>query len=85
LSRRFLSRTFATSTSCTQVYAWLTDVFTRLPHHRNSEACTQCESGEPLTSSELDYLLPDRWLIENPQHKWTIDTIRRQERTKKDV
>jgi len=65
--------------------AWLTDVFGHLPHHRGGDAFTQCESGEPVISSELDYLLPDHWLIENPPHKWTIDTIRRQERTKKDV
>lgn len=65
--------------------AWLTDVFGRLPHHRGGEAFRQSESNEPVTSTELDYLLPDKWLIDNPQHRWTIDAIRRQERAKKDV
>ena len=32
---------------------------------------------------ELDHLLPDRWLEANPDHKWTIDEIRRAERESK--
>lgn len=39
--------------------------------------------GEPITSTELDYLLPDVWLKANPQHRWTIDEIRRKEREKR--
>jgi hypothetical protein len=66
-------------------YAWLKDVFTQLPYHREGEAFAQAESGEPVTSDELDYLLPDIWLKANPKHKWTIDEIRRREREAKDV
>jgi hypothetical protein len=64
-------------------YAWLKDVFSRLPYHRGGEAFAQTESGEAVTSDELDDLLPDRWLVTNPEHKWTIDEIRRREREAK--
>lgn len=30
--------------------------------------------------SELELLLPGRWIAENPQHRWNIDEIRRNER-----
>lgn len=40
---------------------------------------------EPVTSTELDYLLPDKWLAANPTHAWSIDQIRRQERKKQEV
>jgi transposase len=66
-------------------YAWLKDVFTRLPYHRDGEAFKQAASKEPVTSTELDYLLPDIWLRANPTHRWTIDEIRRAERTAKKV
>jgi len=66
-------------------YAWLRDVFTRLPYHRDGEAFKQAASQEPVTSTELDYLLPDIWLRANPTHRWTIDEIRRAERTAKKV
>lgn len=65
--------------------AWLTALFTRLPWHRDGEAFEQMKCGEPVTSAELDYLLPDVWLKSNPQHRWTIDDIRRQEREKKNM
>jgi transposase len=65
--------------------AWLTEVFTRLPYHRDGEAFEQAHNGQSVISTELDYLLPDRWLLANPEHKWTIDEIRRVEREKKDV
>ena len=29
---------------------------------------------------ELGLLLPDKWLLENPSHRWEIDKIRRNER-----
>ena len=35
-------------------------------------------------SSELDDLLPDRWLRSHPDCVWTIDAIRRAERCQKD-
>lgn len=66
-------------------YAWLKDLFTRLPYHRDGKAFDQAAADEPVTSSELDYLLPDIWLKANPHHNWTIDEIRRKEREAKDV
>ena len=64
-------------------YAWLRDVFTKLPYHRGGRAFEQSETKVPVTSDELDELLPDRWLASNPQHTWTIDAVRRSERKKK--
>jgi hypothetical protein len=61
-------------------FAWLRDVFTRLPSYRRGEAQGQCEAGESVTSAELDELLPDKWLAANPKHVWTIDEVRRKER-----
>ena len=65
-------------------FAWLQDLYTRLPYYRNDEAFAQALADEPVTSDELDAFLPDRWLIDHPQHAWTIDTIRREERKQKD-
>jgi transposase len=51
--------------------AYLTDLFTQLPN---------------IPADRPDLLaafLPDRWLAAHPQHCWTIDTIRRQERKQK--
>jgi transposase len=61
-------------------FAWLKSLFTELPHHRSGEAFAQAAAGDPVTSSELDELLPDRWLQAHPEHKWTIDEVRREER-----
>ena len=61
-------------------FAWLRDVFAQLPSRRSGEAFAQSAAGAPVTSDELDDLLPDRWLQANPQSVWTIDDIRRQER-----
>lgn len=66
-------------------YAWLKDVFTRLPYHRDGAAFKQAAASQPVTSTELDYLLPDLWLRANPNHRWTIDEIRRAERKAKNV
>lgn len=49
-------------------YAWLRDVFTRLP------------SIDPADTESLDELLPDRWLKAHPNHRWHIDQIRSAER-----
>jgi transposase len=65
-------------------FAWLSDVFTKLPYHRDGEAFKQAAAGQSVTSTELDELLPDRWLESHPQHAWTIDTIRRKEREAKE-
>ena len=64
--------------------AWLTDVFTQLPYHRSGQAFAQAAAGEEVTSTELDHLLPDRWLQKNPDHVWKIDQIRRDERKSKE-
>ena len=64
-------------------FAWLKDVFTRLPHHRDSESFDLAANKQPVSSGELDYLLPDKWLAANPDHKWEIDAIRRAERPPK--
>jgi len=64
-------------------FAWLKELFTRLPYYRDSAAFQAAVDGEPVTSDELDFLLPDRWLAEHPDHKWEIDDIRRQERQAK--
>ena len=64
-------------------FAWLRDLFTRLPYHRDGEAFAQAAAGQPVTSEELDDLLPDKWLAQNPEHVWTIDEVRRKERAGK--
>jgi transposase len=52
-------------------WAYLNDLFTHLP-------------TLPADQPELlDAFLPDRWLATHPQHTWTIDEIRRQERERK--
>lgn len=61
-------------------FAWLKELFTRLPYHRDGLAFAQAAADEPVTSNELDYLLPDRWLAANPSHAWHIDHVRRAER-----
>ena len=53
---------------------------TQLPYHRGGEAFRQAANGQPVTSTELDALLPDKWLQANPTHIWTIDQQRREER-----
>lgn len=52
-------------------WAYLRDVFTRLP---------ALSADEPEL---LDQLLPDQWLQAHPQHRWNIDEIRRKERQKR--
>lgn len=61
-------------------FAWFKDLFTQLPYLRDSRAFAQSAAGEPVTSDELDALLPDRWLASHPNRVWTIDQIRRLER-----
>jgi transposase len=65
-------------------FEWLRTLYTRLPYYRSSEAFKQSKAGEPVTSDELDPLLPDCWLKENPSHTWSIDTLRREERRQKE-
>jgi transposase len=52
-------------------WAYLRDVFTRLP-------------SLPSAAPELlDPLLPDRWLSAHPQHRWAIDALRQKSRSPK--
>ena len=64
-------------------FAWLKDVFTRLPYHRDGESIDLAANNKPVSCDELDYLLPDKWLAAHPDNKWEIDAIRRAERPKK--
>lgn len=52
-------------------WAYLRDVFTRLP---------SLGADEPEV---LDELLPDRWLQTHPEHRWEIDEVRRKERKRR--
>ena len=61
-------------------FAWLKDLFTQLPYHRTGQAFAQSAAGEAVTATEIDHLLPDRWLQSHPDCVWTIDIIRREER-----
>ena len=55
-------------------WAYLRDVFTRLP-------LIQAQTSDaPPTSDDLSSLLPDRWLLDHPQHRWTIADQRKEER-----
>jgi len=65
-------------------FAWLKDLFTRLAYHRDGEAFAQAAAAEPVTSTELDDLLPDCWLADHPEDAWTINAIRREERKQKE-
>ena len=64
-------------------FAWLRDLFTRLPSHRDSQAFAQSAAGQAVTDPALDDLLPNRWLESHPGNTWTIDVIRRAERHRK--
>ncbi|MEK6239207.1 MAG: transposase [Planctomycetales bacterium] len=61
-------------------FAWLRDLFNRLPYHRDGEAFAQSIAGQAVSSAELDDLLPDQWLRSHPECVWTIDSLRRAER-----
>jgi hypothetical protein len=80
----FYSLVSSAKSNGVEPFAWLRDVFTRLPTHRGGEAFSQAKEGEPVTSNELDALLPGHWLTSNPEHSWTMDTIRRKERHAKE-
>jgi len=79
----FYSLVTSAKINAVEPMAWLTDVFTKLPYHRGSLAFKQADAGDCVTSTELDHLLPDRWLEKNPDSVWKIDEIRRSERESK--
>lgn len=53
-------------------WAWLSDVLSELPVRLASASAT----GPP----DLSDLLPDAWLKTHPEHRWTIDDVRKVER-----
>ena len=54
-------------------WAWLRDVFTRLP-------LLAAASSPALDPAALDELLPDHWLSAHPTHRWQINDLRKKER-----
>ena len=58
-------------------FACSKDIVQELPRYRESEAFKQAKSGKPGTSHELDNMLPDRWLMNHPECRWEIDSLRR--------
>ncbi len=56
-------------------WAWLRDVFSRLP----TIAADTDTTGSAETTA-LDALLPDRWLQSNPTLRWQINDLRQKER-----
>ena len=67
----FYSLVSSSKANGVEPFAWLKDIFKKLPYHRGSEAFAQSAAGDPVTSDELDKLLPDRWIKSHPQHAWT--------------
>ena len=63
-------------------FAWLRDVFEKLPSHRQGKVFEASQVEALAHSDELDYLLPDIWLRSHPECRWSIDEIRRKEREK---
>jgi transposase len=66
---RLFSLTASCKANCVEPFAYLRDIFARLPL-----------LGDSPNPQQLDELLPDRWLAVNPQHRWWIDDLRRAER-----
>lgn len=66
-------------------FAWLKNILQELPGYRDSEAFKQTMAGKPVTSQELDSMLPDRWLMNHPECRWEIDSLRREERRRKEM
>ena len=56
-------------------WAWLNDVLKQLPLRRIDSA-----TDPPEKPPDLSDLLPDAWLKAHPEHRWTIDDIRKEER-----
>lgn len=57
---------------CVEPWAWLSAVLSELPVRLASASAT----GPP----DLSDLLPDAWLKSHPEHRWTIDDVRKVER-----
>ena len=54
-------------------WAWLNAVIRELPLRRAA-------AGDPQKPPDLTDLLPNAWLKNNPEHRWTIDDLRQKER-----
>lgn len=52
--------------------------------YRSGAAFSQPASRVPVSSDELDKLLPNRWLEAHPGCKWQIGDIRREEHRQKE-
>ena len=65
-------------------FAWLRDVYRKLAEHRNGESFREATECGLVSSDELDYLLPDKWLERHPSARWEINEIRRKEREQAD-
>jgi transposase len=66
---RLFSLTASCKANCVEPFAYLRDIFVRLPL-----------LGDSPNTHQLDELLPDRWLAAHPQHRWWVDDLRRAER-----
>ena len=66
---RLFSLTASCKANCVEPFAYLRDIFARLP-----------QLGDSPSAEQLDELLPDRWLAAHPEHRWWIDDLRRAER-----
>lgn len=81
----FYSLINSTKLSGVEPFAWLLDLIECRPKYRQGDAFSQVERGEAVKSDELDELLPDRWFVTQPDCKWDIDSIRREERKRQEV
>jgi transposase len=66
---RLFSLTASCKANCVEPFAYLRDIFARLPL-----------LGDSPSAEQLDELLPNRWLAAHPEHRWSIDDLRRSER-----
>jgi len=66
---RLFSLTASCKANCVEPFAYLRDIFARLPL-----------LGDSPSAEQLDELLPNRWLAAHPEHRWSIDDLRRAER-----
>jgi hypothetical protein len=59
-------------------YAYLRDILVELPKRFAANPKLRENPG-----TALDDLLPDKWLESHPEHRWEIDDLRREERSKR--
>jgi transposase len=66
---RLFSLTASCKANCVEPFVYLRDIFARLPL-----------LGDSPSAEQLDELLPNRWLVAHPEHRWSIDDLRRADR-----